>query len=167
MQNDLLNKELIKAIPQLKHHALSLTMNSEWAEDLMQDATLKVLSNISNYKVDKNFIGWVYKIMYNIYISEYNKEHGAFICLDSLCNEEYEESPMEETGYLDTTCEANEIMSYVATLPEEYRDTFTMYLGGYKYSEIAERISLPIGTIKRRIHTARTILQEKLKSYRF
>mgnify|MGYP002520201142 FL=1 len=57
MQNDLLNKELIKAIPQLKHHALSLTMNSELAEDLMQDATLKVLSNISNYKVDKNFIG--------------------------------------------------------------------------------------------------------------
>ena len=167
MQNDLLNIELIKAIPQLRHHALSLTMNSEQAEDLMQDATLKVLSNISNYKVDKNFIGWVYKIMYNIYISEYNKEHGTFICLDTLCTAEYEETPMEDASYLDTTCEANEIMSYVTTLPEEYKETFTMYLGGYKYIEIAKRLSLPIGTIKRRIHTARTILQEKLKSYRF
>ena len=165
MQNDLLNKELIKAIPQLKHHALSLTMNSEWAEDLMQDATLKVLSNISNYKVDKNFIGWVYKIMYNIYISEYNKEQSTFICLDTLCNDEYEEPQLEETSYLDTTCEVNEIMSNIATLPEEYRSTFTMFLSGYKYTEIADKFSLPIGTIKRRIHTARTILQEKLKSY--
>lgn len=42
-----------------------------------------------------------------------------------------------------------------------------MFFEGYKYYEIAEHLGIPEGTVKTRIHTARKLLQEKLKSYRF
>jgi RNA polymerase sigma-70 factor, ECF subfamily len=42
-----------------------------------------------------------------------------------------------------------------------------MHIQGYKYEEIAEKMNLPIGTVKSRIFLARKRLQEQLKDYRY
>lgn len=165
MENHRFYSELTKAIPQLMNHALSLTMDVERAEDLIQDASLKALLNINSYKSDKNFTGWVYKIMYNIYIDSYKNQNSIFVDIEALCDEEHDEYKADEVEYIDTTCNVNEIMNIVASLSEEYRSIFTMYIKGYKYNEIANNLSLPIGTIKRRIHIAREILRDKLTGY--
>lgn len=48
---------------------------------------------------------------------------------------------------------------------DELRAPFSMYLSGYKYSEIAESMNLPLGTVKSRIFLARRKLQKRLSDY--
>lgn len=61
---------------------------------------------------------------------------------------------------------AKEIAIAINEFSVEYREPFTMYIAGYKYSEIAEKMHLPLGTVKSRIFFARKRLQNMLKDYR-
>ncbi|MDE6562584.1 MAG: RNA polymerase sigma factor, partial [Muribaculaceae bacterium] len=48
---------------------------------------------------------------------------------------------------------------------DEFRVPFNMHVAGYKYSEIAEELDLPVGTVKSRIFFARKRLREQLSAY--
>ena len=54
----------------------------------------------------------------------------------------------------------------VNSLPKEYKVTFSMHVSGFKYREIAEKLDLPLGTVKSRIFFTRQRLQEELKDFR-
>jgi RNA polymerase sigma-70 factor (ECF subfamily) len=53
----------------------------------------------------------------------------------------------------------------IEALDEAYKVPFMMHFRGFKYHEIAERLGIPIGTVKNRIHIARKELKSKLKVY--
>ena len=59
-----------------------------------------------------------------------------------------------------------EMRRIVNNLPKEYRVPFSMHIAGFKYREIAEKLGLPIGTVKSRIFFTRQRLQEELKDFR-
>src|SRR3546814_9923188 len=61
----------------------------------------------------------------------------------------------------------DDIREAMAKLSEEYYVPFTMYFEGYKYHEIADHLSIPIGTVKTRIHVARKSLKKSLKKYAY
>ena len=58
-----------------------------------------------------------------------------------------------------------EISGVVNTLPKEYRVPFAMHVSGFKYREIAEKLTLQLGTVKSRIFFTRQKLQEELKDF--
>lgn len=62
--------------------------------------------------------------------------------------------------------DSKEIYRVVNSLSREYRIPFLMHLSGFKYREIADRLSLPLGTVKSRIFFTRQHLQRLLKDYR-
>ena len=51
-------------------------------------------------------------------------------------------------------------------LEDTFREPFMMYFHGYKYHEIADKLLIPIGTVKNRIHLARKELKDRLKMYK-
>jgi DNA-directed RNA polymerase specialized sigma24 family protein len=53
----------------------------------------------------------------------------------------------------------------VGSLEDAYKTPFMMYFRGFKYHEIAEKLDIPIGTVKNRIHIARKELKERLYMY--
>ena len=59
----------------------------------------------------------------------------------------------------------SDIKAAIAKLNEEHRTPFMMYYIGYKYLEIAEKLNIPIGTVKNRIHIARKELNQMLQVY--
>ena len=59
-----------------------------------------------------------------------------------------------------------EITSTIAALNPTLKETFSMFVAGYKYSEIAETLDIPLGTVKSRIFIARQELQKKLHDMR-
>ena len=59
-----------------------------------------------------------------------------------------------------------EIMKVINSFSDEYRIPFTMHIEGFKYHEIAEKMELPLGTVKSRIFFARQRLQIILKDYK-
>ena len=151
----------------LLRFAYKLTTNSDEANDLVQDTSLKALDNEDKYTPDTNFKGWMYTIMRNIFINNYRKIVREQTFVDSTENQYYlsapEESVFEST---ETAYDLKEMRRIVNALPEEQRKPFAMHVAGYKYREIADKMGLPLGTVKSRIFATRQKLQEELKDFR-
>ena len=58
-----------------------------------------------------------------------------------------------------------EMHRIVNALPKEYKVPFSMHVSGFKYREIAEKLDLPLGTVKSRIFFTRQRLQQELKDF--
>lgn len=147
--------------------ALKLTANREEAQDLVQDTTLKALRNEGKYVENTNFKGWMLTIMRNIFINNYRKNARENTMVDAsedlfhlnLCQESGIETP-------DGAYSCNEISALIAKFSSDYREPFTMHVAGYKYEEIAEKLDMPLGTVKSRIFFARKKLRDILTDYR-
>ena len=150
----------------LLNFAYMLTSNRDDAYDLLQDTTLKALDNEDKYVDNTNFKGWVFTIMRNIFINNYRKVVRSATVVDTT-EDLYHLNICQESG-LDTpegSFAENEISSAIQNLAVEYRVPFSMYVAGYKYNEISEKMDLPLGTVKSRIFFARKQLQTTLADY--
>ena len=152
---------------ELRRFALKLTADKEEADDLLQETSLKALDNEDKYTPDTNFKGWMYTIMRSIFINNYRKTVRDQTFVDHTDNLFHLNLP-QDSGFDSTegNYDLKEIRRIVNALPKEYRVPFSMYVSGFKYREIAERLGLPIGTVKSRIFFTRQRLQKDLKDFR-
>ncbi len=138
----------------LLRFARSLTHNDDDAQDLLQETSLKALSDPTKYH-NGNLKGWLCTIMRNTflndcrhaahcdnYIADFHIDHAA---LDTTDN-----NPAFTTG---------DIARIMQLLPPDSQTLFTLYLQGYHYDEIATLLNLPIGTVKTRIFRIKRTLQ--------
>ena len=161
-QNKLMNLQY-----NMLNFAYMLTSNREAARDLLQDTTLKALDNEEKYLDNTNFKGWVFTIMRNIFINNYRRVVRCATVIDQTENL-YHLNLSQDSG-LETPEESygvNEITAVINTFPDSYRIPFSMHVAGYKYNEIAEKMQLPLGTVKSRIFFARKRLQMRFADYR-
>lgn len=151
----------------LLNFAYMLTSDREEAQDLLQDTTLKALDNEDKYVDNVNFKGWVFTIMRNIFINNYRRIVRNQTVVDQT-EDLYHLNLPQESGFEtpDGSYTVKEIMKAINSFSDEYRIPFTMHIEGYKYHEIAEKMGLPLGTVKSRIFFARQRLQIMLKDYR-
>ena len=151
----------------LLNFAYLLTSNRDDAYDLLQDTTLKALENEDKYVENVNFKGWVFTIMRNTFINNYRKVVRSATIIDQT-EDLYHLNLPQESG-LDTpegSVAVNEITAAISEFSDDYRIPFSMHVAGYKYNEIAEKMNLPLGTVKSRIFFARQRLQKKLQDYK-
>ncbi len=151
----------------LLNFAYQLTTNREQAEDLLQDTTLKALDNEDKYVDNVNFKGWIFTIMRNIFINNYRQTVRKATVIDQT-EDLYHLNISQDSG-LETpegSYAVKEISAALNSFNEEYRVPFNMFVAGYKYNEIAEKLNLPLGTVKSRIFFARKQLREQLQDYR-
>lgn len=150
----------------LLNFAYMLTSNRDDAYDLLQDTTLKALDNQDKYAEGTNFKGWVFTIMRNLFINNYRRGVRSATVVDTtdnlyhlnLSQDSGIESPEDSYG-------AGEIADAINEFSDEYRIPFYMHVAGYKYNEIAEKMALPLGTVKSRIFFARKRLQQRFADY--
>ena len=167
MANKEFESKLMSLQGNLLNFAYMLTSDRDNAYDLLQDTTLKALDNESKYVDNTNFKGWVFTIMRNIFINNYRRSVRSQTVVDqtedlyhlNLSQDSGLESPEGSYG-------AGEITAAIDSFPEEYRVPFSMHVAGYKYNEIAEKMNLPLGTVKSRIFFARKKLQAQFADYR-
>ncbi|MDR2087333.1 MAG: RNA polymerase sigma factor [Dysgonamonadaceae bacterium] len=147
--------------------AMMLTTNREDANDLLQDTTLKALDNQDKYVDNLNFKGWVLTIMRNIFINNYRKVVKSQTIIDQT-EDLYHLSLPQDSGFEspDGTMTIKEINKAIHGLEPDLKAPFSLFLAGYKYNEIADKLDIPMGTLKNRIFLARQELQEKLKDIR-
>ena len=151
----------------LLNFAYMLTANREEAKDLLQDTTLKALDNEDKYIDNVNFKGWVFTIMRNIFINNYRRVVRNQTIIDQT-EDLYHLNLPQDSGFAspEGSFTVKEITTAINSFSEEYRIPFSMHVAGYKYQEIAEKMDLPLGTVKSRIFFARQRLQEMLKDYK-
>lgn len=167
MKNSGFKKDLIKVQDELLRFAYKLTTNREEANDLLQETSLKALDNEDKYTPDTNFKGWMYTIMRNIFINNYRKVVRDQTFVDQTDNLYHLNLPKNtEFESTESAYDLKEMRRIVNSLPKEYRIPFAMHVSGFKYREIAEKLNLPLGTVKSRIFFTRQKLQEELKDFR-
>ncbi|MBS5550758.1 MAG: RNA polymerase sigma factor [Bacteroides sp.] len=160
-------QNLLNVQTELLNFAYKLTSDREDANDLLQETSLKALDNEEKYTAETNFKGWIYTIMRNIFINNYRKTLRDQTYVDQTDNLFYLNQNIDiETDSTEGSYDLKEMRRIVNALPKEYRVPFAMYVSGFKYREIADKLNLPLGTIKSRIYFTRQKLQKELKDFR-
>ncbi len=160
------NHAIFKTSKSLKPYAVKLTKDTEDANDLLQDTLVKAFLNREKYADGTNLKAWLYTIMKNTFITNYQRMVRRNTFIDSTENLHYinsNESMTFNQGASNLAME--EINKAIDQLEDTYRAPFMMHFRGFKYHEIAERLVIPIGTVKNRIHIARKELKDKLSMY--
>jgi RNA polymerase sigma-70 factor (ECF subfamily) len=159
-------QKLLSMQDNMMNFALMLTANRDDAQDLLQDTTLKVLNNQDKFVDNVNFKGWVLTVMRNIFINNYHKVVRSHMVIEQN-TDLYNLEVLNESGFdsPDGSWQIQEITKIINKLNNELKVPFSMYVSGYKYREIAEKLDKPLGTIKSRIFFARQELQRKLKDF--
>lgn len=160
-------KKLLGIQESMMNFALMLTANKDDAQDLTQDTTLKVLGNQEKFVDNINFKGWVLTVMRNIFINNYHKIVRSQTIVDQNVDL-YNLDVVTEGGFNspDGSYQIKEITKAINGLNDDLKVPFSLYVGGYKYHEIADKLDIPLGTVKSRIFFARQELQKVLKDFR-
>ena len=160
-------KRIIDIQDNMFNFAMMLTGCRDDANDLLQDTTLKVLDNQDKYVDNVNFKGWVLTIMRNIFINNYRKVMRSQTLIDQT-EDLYHLNISQNSGFdsPEGTLSVKEITQAISNLNSDLKMPFSMFLAGYKYNEIADKLNLPLGTVKSRIFFARQDLQKSLKDMR-
>ena len=105
--------------------------------------------------------------MRNIFINNYRRAGRAATIIDTTDNL-YHLNLSQDSGLEspEGSYTAAEITEAIEDLAKEYSVPFKMHVQGYKYNEIADKMNLPLGTIKSRIFFARKKLQARFADYR-
>ena len=150
----------------LKNYAFMLTRNVEDANDLVQETMLKAFSYRNKFLVGTNLKGWLYTIMKNSFINNYRRMIRRKTFIDTTDNNFLMDVPgnltenMGESSFVRT-----DIDDAINELPEDLKITFSLNIDGFKYHEIAEKLDIPMGTVKTRIFVAKRKLRKQLHSY--
>lgn len=160
------NYALHSSTTSLKPFALRLTKDKEEANDLLQDTLMKAFLNREKFTEGTNLKAWLYTIMKNTFITNYQRMVRRKTFIDTTDNLHFINSTS-------TTIKNNAIEGFamadintaIDNLNDVYKVPFDLHFKGFKYHEIADRLQIPIGTVKNRIHIARKELKDKLKVY--
>ena len=156
------NTRLIDLNDYIRGFAMKYTRDETLAEDLAQETILKALSNREKFRTNTNLKGWLKVILKNTFINSYRKKSNQMISYNS---EDYQVMTGEADTYApDNIMMTKHVNKIIDSLSPDLSIPFRLHFEGFKYQEIADKMELPIGTVKSRIHQARKILSSVIEN---
>jgi RNA polymerase sigma-70 factor (ECF subfamily) len=138
---------------------LRYAKSREEAEETLQEGFMKVFNNISQFRFEGSFEGWVRRIMVNCALEKYRSRTNlhAILPVDQIAHE-----PLtNEEVY--SNLGTKELLNMVHQLPPVYRMVFNLYVfEGLKHREIAQLLGISEGTSKSNLSDARAILKKAI-----
>jgi RNA polymerase sigma factor (sigma-70 family) len=134
--------------------------NEEEANDILQEGFIKIFENLSSYRFEGSFEGWMRRIMVNTALEKYREKHNLYRVddIDSLNEIEAEIEVGEYTGL-----EAEDLLNMIQALPPQYKIVFNLFaIEGYSHKEIGEILGITPSTSKSNLSRARDILKRKV-----
>jgi len=152
-------------------YALYLTRNRTEAEELTQESMLKAVAAFAQYQTGTNCRAWLFRILHNTWLNKLRKRHVEIELSDAtaLDLEQREDSRAfvrsnaspEES--LVSQMSRTRVREAVDSLPPDFRSVVVLAdLEEFAYREIADILSIPIGTVMSRLHRGRRLLRVRL-----
>lgn len=145
--------------------SLRYTKNRDDAQDVLQDAFIKVYEHIHSYRGDSPLEFWIRSIVVNTALKHLKKQK-IMVDIDDVNQTEINVESAEQaiSGF-----QWQQLMAFIQELPHGCQTVFNLFaIEGYKHHEIAEMLNISEGTSKSQFARARTLLQQKLnKEHRF
>jgi RNA polymerase sigma factor (sigma-70 family) len=139
---------------------LRYARNAADAEDILQDAFIKIYDKMHQFKFEGSFEGWIRKIVVNTALKKYSvrryeKEVVGYEIKDR------DENGMEPGAY--SHLSEKDLMLLINNLPDGYRLIFNLYvLEGFQHEEIATLLNIQPGTSRSQLVKARAMLQKQI-----
>jgi len=131
------------------------------ATELLQDVFIKAWRRLDTFRGDCAFASWLHRLAVNMMLENARSEQRRTARV----------LPMEDTSRLVGAARASgvelrmDMESAIASLPKGARLAFVLHdVEGYQHHEIAEQLSVTVGTVKAQLHRARRLLRERLES---
>jgi len=138
---------------------LRYAKNKEDAVEIVNDGFMKVFTNINRYRDDYSFKSWLSTIMINTSIDHYRS------IIKKITMEELNPNhDLEESEHILSRLQYQELIKLVQNLSAAYRSVFNLFvIDGFSHEEIAEMLSISVGTSKSNLSRARENLKKMLK----
>lgn len=143
-----------------------VTGDSHEAEEVVQDAMLKAYSKLSTFRGNSQFYTWLYRIAFNVAISKKRKKKPK-VSLDEMqssvgLDPESQAAPPTQTVEIEER--ANQVQNALGKLAEEFRTVLVLReMEDCDYETISSMLDIPVGTVRSRLHRARTMMREILR----
>lgn len=142
-------------------------LDLESAEDALQEAFIKIYSNLNGYDQNLSFSSWAYRITHNETIS-YLRKHSKIktIAIESDSEDEaslIEILKSEEDIEMDYSKKelGEKVRKAINDLPEKYRDVLILkYLQDLDYKDISDILKIPMGTVATLVNRAKKKFKE-------
>ena len=165
--------EALASLDSLYRTALRLTRAPADAEDLVQETYLKAFRAADSFTPGTNLRAWLFTILHNTARNRARDRARDTITVDSEVVERAAEVPARggpaetpETLLLRDTL-APELQAAVDALPDAFRQAVWLRdVEEFSYAEIANMLSIPVGTVMSRISRGRRMLFERLNHLR-
>jgi RNA polymerase sigma-70 factor, ECF subfamily len=154
----------------LYNFARWLAQNQTDAEDLVQETYLKALRGFASFQPGTNFRAWIFQILRNTFLSSRSKlERRMTVAMDSAEEDGPElavENQTPETIFMNRS-NSEQVQKAIDHLPVHYREALLLCeVEEMSYQEIAEILSIPVGTVMSRLSRARHAVRESLSGSR-
>lgn len=145
----------------IKFEMTGLLSNVHDAEDVTQDAFLRAYLKLSSLKSPYNFGGWVRQIARNMARNLLTRG-PRFVPLEQQHTiDESDSAPEQSNNYLPDQVEQTVLA--LSRLSSRLRETARLsYLSDYSHRQIAERLRIPVGTVKRRLWEGRSQIRKEV-----
>ena len=150
--------KLLHTLPHLRAFALSLCGSPDQADDLVQDAVLRGLSNLHRFEPGSNLRAWLFTILRNQFHTSFRRRRREVEDPDGTMASMLSTLP-EQEGHLDMS----DLQSALGRLPVVHREVLLLIgAEGMSYEETARIVGTNVGTVKSRMNRARARLAELL-----
>jgi RNA polymerase sigma-70 factor, ECF subfamily len=152
--------------PRVKSYMMRQGADSTTAEDLAQETLLTVWRKAQLYSDEKgSATTWIFTIARNLRIDRLRRE-VSWQPLPENRDEEASDAPDPEEEVTEKE-RRDKVRAVLATLPPDQSEVVTLsYVEGLSHSEIAERLGLPLGTVKSRMRLAYQKVKEAVEDIR-
>jgi RNA polymerase sigma-70 factor (ECF subfamily) len=170
---DEFESEALRHLDALYRTALRMTRSEADAEDLVQETYIRAFRFRDQFTLGTNMKAWLFRILTNTFINTYRRKAAQPEVTDLEGIDEFSlyrrmntdraasSSPDPEAELLNNVVDT-EVTDALEELPEKFRTTVLLDVEGFSYKEIAEMLSVPIGTVMSRLHRGRKFLQKRL-----
>ena len=162
-------REAMAHLDALYAFALKLARSRDDAEDLVGDTMLRAFDRWDQYNLGTNIRAWLFTILYHVFVSRKRRIDAREV---HAPDDAEGWSAFEAVGEVDPEGRFydsfldEEVTKAIDSLPDEYRSAVVLSdLHDLRYSEIAEILGVPEGTVKSRLFRGRRLLQKKLVDY--
>lgn len=129
------------------------------AEDILQEAFIRVYDNLDRFQFKGAFEGWIRRIVINTALKNYQRKQYS---QEQIGLENLPETSSEPVAYAQLG-EA-ELLDMITRLPEGYRLVFNLYaIEGYSHKEIADMLGIQESTSRTQLLKARKLLQSQIE----
>ncbi len=144
----------------LFYYVRRLVDNEQDAWDILQEMWLKVIQGIKLLRKPHSLPAWLYRIARNTAISHLRSQHSKLVLINENENTSYVEENDENFRFED----AEQVHYGLSRISLPHREVLTLYfLQDLSLEEIADVLDVPLGTIKSRLHYAKSALRAVLE----